>query len=172
MVEQDRGDLPFALVHGRPLVACAGLALAAAGVTLVDLPSRWADVRDAGVPLVLHDPLCPMTPPDFLAACAQAARDGAVVVAVRPVTDTVKVVRDGLVGATVDREALRIVTSPVVLPAAVCAALPGPPTADLAALATRLRRDHPVRLVTAPPEGRRVSTLAELQVLEALTAPD
>ena len=41
----------------------------------------------------LHDALCPMTPPDFIAACvARAVARGrsAVVVGVRPVTDTVK----------------------------------------------------------------------------------
>ena len=42
---------------------------------------------------MLHDALCPMTPPAFIAECvARAVERGCVVVGVRPVTDTVKVV--------------------------------------------------------------------------------
>ena len=37
VVETDRGSLPFALVHGEPLVACAVWALGEAGVFVVDL---------------------------------------------------------------------------------------------------------------------------------------
>ena len=48
MVETDRGSLPFALVHGEPLVACAAWALGEAGVHLVDLGTEWAALVDAG----------------------------------------------------------------------------------------------------------------------------
>ncbi len=95
-------------------------------------------VLDAELPLVLHDALCPMTPPEFIAECVRRAVEADVVVAgVRPVTDTVKVLRDGLVGETLDRETLARVVSPVVVPegvvaaVAACLAEPGPDLADL-----------------------------------------
>ena len=44
MVESDRGSLPFALVHGEPLVAAAAWAMGEAGVTLVDLGTGWEAV--------------------------------------------------------------------------------------------------------------------------------
>ena len=66
-----------------------------------------------------------MTPPEFIAACVRRAVEAGVVVAgVRPVTDTVKVLHDGLVGETLDRETLARVVSPVVVPAGVVARSP------------------------------------------------
>src|SRR4029077_2374783 len=119
VVEADRGSLPFALLHGEPLVACAAWAMGEAGVYLVDATTPWDAVVDIDLPLVWHDALCPMTPPDFIAACVRRAVDEDVVVAgVHPVTDTVKeVVRgaDGpVVGPTHDRETLRRLASPLV----------------------------------------------------------
>ena len=170
MLEQDRGALPFALVHGEPLVACAAWALGEAGVTLVDAGTQWSSLVVSEEPVVLHDPLCPLTPPDFIAACVAAAGD-AVVVAVRPVTDTVKVVRDGYVGGTVDREDLLQVVSPVVLPPAVVAQLDGLPTTDLALLVTALAERFPVVTAEAPATARRISAEDDLRLLEALTPP-
>src|SRR4051794_28324566 len=107
VVEEGRGSLPFALIHGEALVACAAWALGSAGVTVVDWGTPWSAVADTDEPVVLHDALCPMTPPEFIAACVtRAVERDCVVVGVRPVTDTVKVVRDGLVGGTVDRQEL------------------------------------------------------------------
>lgn len=170
MVESDRGSLPFALIHGEALVACASWALGEAGVTPVDFTVPWEAVVEAEEPYVLHDPLCPMTPADFVARCVEAAveRD-AVVVAVRPVTDTVKVVADGLVGETLDRSELVEVTSPIVLPAAVVAQLDAAPGGDFAAIAAALAARFPVVTLEAPPEGRRVADLDDVRVLEALT---
>ena len=171
MLEQDRGSLPFALVHGEPLVACAAWALGEAGVMLVDIGTPWSSLVASGEPVVLHDPLCPLTPPAFLAGCvAAAAAGGEVVVAVRPVTDTVKVVDGGYVGATVDRDGLHQVASPVVLPAEVVAALDGLPSPDLAVLVTSLAARFPVRQVEAPPEARRVGGQDDLRLLEALSS--
>lgn len=170
MVEQDRGSLPFHLIHGEALVAAAAWALGESGVTPVDLSTSWAQLRESGEPFVLHDALCPMTPPDFIARCVrQAAASGAVVVGVRPVTDTVKVVRDDFLEATVDREGLVSVCSPVVLPAAVLAGLEGPPGTDLAALVEELGARHPVEQVVAPAAARRVHDDDEVALLEALT---
>lgn len=172
IVEQDRGSLPFHLVHGEPLVACAAWALGEAGLRLVDTGTPWQEVREAGATVVLHDPLCPMTPADFIAGCVEQAEAGdTVVVGVRPVTDTVKEVAGGVVGATVDRDELRAVCSPIVLPADVVATLPGPPESDFATLVTSLSTRHPVAFADAPPQARRVGSDEDLRLLEQLTAP-
>jgi len=92
-----------------------------------------------------------------------------VVVGVRPVTDTVKIVADGVVGETVDRDELVAVASPVVLPATVVAALGALPSTDFVALVAELRRRYPVELVEAPASARRVASADDLRVLEALT---
>jgi 2-C-methyl-D-erythritol 4-phosphate cytidylyltransferase len=171
VLEQERGHLPFALIHGEALVAAAAWALGAAGVTLVDTGTPWEALVTSGEPVVLHDPLCPMTPPDFIARCVtQAVEHACVVAGVRPVTDTVKVVEDGLVGETLDRTGLVAVASPVVLPPSVVASLGGLPTADLVALVADLRRRYPVELVEAPPSARRVGSTEDVRVLEALTS--
>jgi 2-C-methyl-D-erythritol 4-phosphate cytidylyltransferase len=158
-------------VHGEPLVAAAAWALGEAGVTLVDVGTSWDDLVATEAPLVLHDALCPLTPPGFLAECvAHAAASGAVTVGVRPVTDTVKQLDDSRVGDTADRADLLQVVSPVVLPAAVVGALDGVPTADFAALVAELATRFPVETLEAPAEARRVADEADLRVLEALTA--
>jgi 2-C-methyl-D-erythritol 4-phosphate cytidylyltransferase len=168
-----RGSLPFALIHGEALVACAAWALGEAGVLPVDEGTPWEAVVGTGEPFVVHDPLCPMTPPAFVAACVVRALEHArVVVGVRPVTDTVKVVADGVVGDTVDRDSLVSVASPVVLPPEVVAALDGLPSHDLVELVAALRGHYPVELVEAPPAARRIGSEEDLRVLEALTAGD
>jgi 2-C-methyl-D-erythritol 4-phosphate cytidylyltransferase len=172
VVEAERGSLPFALIHGEALVACAAWALGDAGITPVDHGTTWQELVDAGEAVVLHDALCPMTPASFLAECVLASAErSAVVIGVRPVTDTVKQVEDGYVGATIDREGLVVVTSPIVLPPEVVAALDGPTTSDFATLASLLAARFPVVTVEAPPEGRRVGSLDEVRLLEALTRP-
>lgn len=151
-------------------MACAAWALGEAGVTLVDAGTQWSSLSLAEEPVVLHDPLCPLTPPDFIGACVEAAADGAVVVGVRPVTDTVKTVEDGYVGDTVDRDGLLQVVSPVVLPPAVVAALDGLPSTDLAGLVAHLAEHYPVETREAPATARRVAGEDDLRLLEALTA--
>jgi 2-C-methyl-D-erythritol 4-phosphate cytidylyltransferase len=169
--------LPYALLHGEALVACAAWALGEAGVDLVDATVPWAELVESGRDLVLHDALCPMTPPGFIATCLEHARTtGRPVVGTRPVTDTVKVVADGttghVVGATVDRDSLLAVASPLVVPAALLAALPRPPSTDLArAVADLAAAGHDVDTLQAPPEGRRVSSPDDVRLLEALTQP-
>jgi hypothetical protein len=166
-----RGSLPFALVHGESLVAAASWALTTAGVTLFDYGVSFAAVQDSGEMLVIHDPLCPLTPVTFLTeAIAECARTGAVVVGVRPVTDTIKERSGERLGATVDRDGLLCVTSPVVLPATVVAALDELPTDDLAELVAGLTKRFPVRHLPAPALGRRIVDEADLGVLGALSA--
>jgi 2-C-methyl-D-erythritol 4-phosphate cytidylyltransferase len=172
VIETDRAHLPFALVHGEPLVAAAAWALGEAGVRLVDIGTGWAALAEAGLPFVLHDALCPLTPPTFLAECvAHAVENATVTVGVRPVTDTVKELNEGHVGETVDRDALLQVVSPIVLPAAVVGGLDGLPTTDFAQLVAELATRFPVETLEAPAEARRVADESDLRVLEALTAP-
>lgn len=178
VLDAGRGSLPFALIHGEALVACASWALGEAGVTPVDVGTGWEALVESGEPVVLHDPMCPMTPASFIAACVSSSveRDR-VVVGVRPVTDTVKTVVDGAVGETLDRAELAAVAAPVVLPASVVAGLDGPDgpglsgAVDLSELVGRLRERYEVDLVEAPPQARRVASEEDVRVLEALTAP-
>ncbi|CAA9359334.1 MAG: hypothetical protein AVDCRST_MAG36-2510 [uncultured Nocardioidaceae bacterium] len=168
--------MPFELVHGESLVACAAWALSRSGVTPVDSGLPWSELvallEETGDVLVLHDVLCPMTPPAFIAACVERALDtGVAVVATRPVTDTVKVVTDGFVGETVDRDGLHAVASPLVLPAAAAAALAAVPHDVVRAVARLTAAGHQVERLAAPPEARRVTSVAALRVLEALTTP-
>ncbi|HET8664488.1 MAG TPA: hypothetical protein VFM08_09260 [Nocardioides sp.] len=176
VVERDRRSLPFALLHGEPLVAWAAWAMGEAGIQLLDLTTPWSQVREAGLPLVWHDALCPGTPPDFLADCVRRSVDGDVVVAgVLAVTDTVKELVDGpsgpTVGPTLDRDALRHLASPLVLPAGVVAGLTDRPPADFPTALSQLGAGHRVELVVAPPSAVRVHDPADLARVEALTAP-
>ncbi|MGN6577424.1 MAG: 2-C-methyl-D-erythritol 4-phosphate cytidylyltransferase [Nocardioides sp.] len=167
-----RGSLPFALLHNEALVAVASWALGEAGVELLDFTAPWSEVVERGLPLVVHDPLCPGTSVDFLrAAVAESATSGAVVAGVRPVTDTVKHLDGDVVGATVDRTSLVAVASPVVLPAAVVAGLDGwPDLDDVPAFVDRLRGEYPVTFLEAPPEARRVADESDVRLLEAASA--
>jgi 2-C-methyl-D-erythritol 4-phosphate cytidylyltransferase len=176
VVDEDRGALPYALLHGDPLVAHAAWVLADAGVTPMDVGVPWSEVVDSGRPVVLQDALCPGTPPGFVVECLRRAVDSdTAVVGVRPVTDTVKVVsvvesQGRTVGETVDREGLVSVASPVVLPARLLPDLPAAPGPDLAALVSTLVAEGTgVEMVEAPPAGRRVTSEDEVRMLEAAT---
>lgn len=172
VVEADRGSLPFALIHGEALVVAAVWALGQAEVLPVDMPVTWDTVVEAGEAYVLHDALCPMTPPEFIAQCVETAlaRD-AVVIAVRPVTDTVKRLDGDIVAETVDRDGLLEVLSPIVLPAAVVSTLAEAPITDFAAFAADLATRFPIVTVTAPAAAARVRSLEDVRTLEALTTP-
>ena len=168
--------MPFALVHGESLVAAASWALTTAGIELFDFGTGLAQLQESERMLAIHDPLCPLTPAEFLAEAVEVCeRTGAVVVGVRPVTDTVKEYDDSgsgsplVLGATVDREDLVCVTSPVVLPAAVLGALDALETGDLPALVEQLSSRFPVRHLPAPPLGRRIVEESDLEALTALS---
>ncbi len=112
--------------------------------------------------------------PDFLAACVRrAVADGVAVAGVLAVTDTVKELVDGpdapMVGDTHDRDGLRRLASPLVVPADVVGERDDWPSTDFRAALAGLRRRHDVALVTAPAAARRVRTPEDLAVLEALT---
>jgi 2-C-methyl-D-erythritol 4-phosphate cytidylyltransferase len=167
---EGRGSLPFALVHGESLVAAASWALGEAEVALFDASVSFEQVRAAGRDLVLHDPLCPLTPVDFVRAAAERCEaTGAVVVGYRPVTDTVKHRGAGALGETVDRSGLRSVASPIVIPAAVLARLEAVDSSDFPALVATLADVAQTEWLEAPPLARRVRDEEDLADLEALS---
>lgn len=174
VADADRGSLPFMLIHDEALVAAATWALGESGVTPVDFTTSWEGIVSAEEPLVLHDSLCPMTPPAFIAHCVSTAlAREAVVVGVRPVTDTVKTISisegAAVLGKTVDRSGLVAIASPIVLPPAVVATLDDWPSGDFAAIAASLASRVPVVSVEAPPIGRRVASADDVRLLEALS---
>ena len=167
---EGRGSMPFALVHGESLVAAASWALGEAGIDLFDASVTFEQVRRSGRALVLHDPLCPLTPVDFLRDAVERSRQAdAVVVGFRPVTDTVKHIDGDRLGATVDRTELRAVSSPVVVPARVLAEVDGLDTTDFPALVATLARFGELVWLEAPPLGRPVRDEADVADLEALS---
>lgn len=174
VLEQGRGSLPYSLVHGEPMVRCAALALEQAGIHPVDADTSWPlllDLFDEAESVVFHDALCPLTPPAFLAQCVRrAVANNSVVVAFRPVTDTVKHVERGEIGGTVSRDRLRALASPVVLPTAAARRLPGAVGHDLSGLITSLARGGgSLDWVEAPAAAGRVRTRDDVGLLEALT---
>ena len=173
------GALPFTTLHGVPLYLHALARPAAArrptwsstratgsaapstatscppGVRLLT-PDEWWAERAPG-PVLLHDALCPLAPPDFLRlhgrACGRAP-GGLARPPYRPVTDTVKTVLGDQIEGTIDRDRIATVVSPLVLAAAVLAALDGPPPfEDFAAIVALARGHGPVELVRAPSRG-------------------
>lgn len=167
---EGRGSLPFALVHGESLIAAASWAVGEAGVQLFDASVEFSMIRESGRPLLLHDPLCPLTPADFLAAAVELCLEtGRIVVGYRPVTDTIKKQDEAALGETVDRSQLRAVTTPVVLPAAVLADLEGIDATDFAALVAQLAEVSEIEWLQAPAIAARISSQADLEVLEALS---
>lgn len=169
--DEGRGSLPFALVYGEPLIAAATFAVEAADITVVDPRTEWPTIVDTDLPLVIHDPLCPLTPSSFLGAAVELALEtDEVVVGVRPVTDTIKVDLGERLGETVDRTTLREVTSPLVLPARVVAELTAMPTGDLTAILATVSR-FGVRELEAPALSRRIRVRDDIRVLEALGRP-
>ena len=176
------GRLGEVLLHGVPLVSHARRGLRDAGVEVLATDSPWNSLVTRGhrtvsgtrngecsSTLVVHDPMCPLTPAAFISSLVDAAlTSGAVQVGVRPVTDTIKSVAHDIVGRTVDRELLLAIASPVVLAPPVVAALPDwPDTDDFANLVRSLRELFPVQFVEVPAMGRRVEDLSAVRLLEA-----
>lgn len=163
----DVGPSASLALHGAPLASHARHRLVDARVEVLPTRTSWASVVARDLPLVLHDPLCPLTPAEFL-VFAVASASSTVVAGSRPVTDTIKTMRAERVGGTVDRDSLVAVTSPVVLPAALVAALDEwPAVEDLVGLVDDLRSRHPVTFLEAPSLGRRVEDESAVLLLEA-----
>ena len=192
-----RADLAFHELHGEPLYGHGLRALVEAvgpvvvGVDAAEAPRVRRDVEHWGLPatvredaewwsavraepgagLVVHDVLCPLVTGAFIAELCRRAeeRPDAALVAVRPVTDTLKEVVDDRIERTIDREGLVSITSPVVLPRALVTDPEDvPPVTDFAALVAWLRPRAHVELVRAPSLARRVEHAGAVHLLESL----
>lgn len=163
-------------------VAAAGLATRA-GVSVaraVDAGGLAAAVTEAypsrpdSTALLVHDPLCPLAPSSHLLTVLDAAlaADGSWTAAAGAhlVTDTVKTVHQddrGLVlGGTVDRDALRMVTTPVLVPAGAAAHVTAAGGAP--GLVRQLRAHGHVALLPSPPLARRVHDRSGLDLVLGL----
>jgi hypothetical protein len=142
-------------------------------------PIRWLNPRsDADFleaitefdRILIHDLLCPLADPQFFGE--MAAADGQATAAVRPLVETVKAMRGDVVAGTLDRDVLRMVTSPIVVDRDVLAEVPDvvEGLSDFAVLVSRLRAVTPVALAPAPAGAVRVSDEADLRLL-ALHGP-
>lgn len=122
--------------------------------------------------VVIHDPLCPLVPARFVRQLLLKARSRRVMVGVRPVVDTIKATINGAIAGTVDRDALRIVSSPVVVPGSRLAGVPDLTTAltHLGLLVQALRMDGGVELVVAPSSSRRVEDRSGLLLMASVDA--
>jgi 2-C-methyl-D-erythritol 4-phosphate cytidylyltransferase len=196
-----RERLAYAVLGGRTLLLTAAATLTSAGAErvivvaasgqrsrtadafrdieqladLVECPEQDSVLREtasAARVIVIHDPLCPLVTPAEIRTALHGWVPGTATVLVRPVIDTVKAARDGVICETVDRESLRIVSSPVVLSGALLAEAPDLTTVlgRPAALVELLRARCPVTLATAPPASQRVEDLSSLDVLAAMSA--
>lgn len=151
VVDEGRGSLPYSLVLGESLVACAAWGLGDAGVTAVDHGTLWEGLVDSGEPFVLHDSLCPLTPAPFIGDCVRRAVE----------TDAVVVGVD---------DSGRVL-SPVVLPASVVASLDALPSTDFEELVARLEGRATVERVLAPVSAARIGSVEDVAALEALVTP-
>lgn len=137
---------------------------------------EWWDLASRSAPpsLLVHDPLCPLVPAEFLAAVCRRAGEqrGTSFVAFRPVTDTVKTAVDGRIQGTIDRENLAALTSPVLIAGAVLSASvragDPPPVSDFAGLVAWIRARGPLELVAAPVLGGRVDGASAVNLLECV----
>lgn len=131
----------------------------------------------AGDDLVaVHDPMCPGLSAVGLRRCIAAAESGVAALGARPVTDTVKRVEDGWLGATLDRDALTALASPVVFRGRELAGLEARlqrvgDLADLPVLVDALATACTLLAVEVPSSGRRIHDAADLRLLECSAQP-
>lgn len=180
LLASGRVDRVVVAVAADQVVAASVLLAGSDRVTLVTGGAERSDsvraaldtAADADVVLV-HDAARCLTPPAVVSAVVAAVAAGAgAVIPVLPVSDTVKRVDpEGVVMATVDRTALRIVQTPQGFDAGLLrrayAAAAGPATDD-AGLVERL--GEPVHTVPGHPHAFKITTPFDLAVAEALVA--
>lgn len=148
-----------------PLVVVAG------GALRQDSVAAGLQILTDDVVLV-HDAARPLMPGSVVVAVLSALTSGAVaVVPVLPVSDTLKVVHDGIVRATVDRSTLAAVQTPQGFRHDVLTrahALAGPAATDDAGLVEALG----IAVATVPghPAGFKITTAWDVEVAEALLA--
>lgn len=129
-------------------------------------PTRTADQTHA----MFHDPSCPLLPPAVLREVAQTTgqRPDDVIALSRPVTDTVKSVRDGHIHQTVPRTSLRTLGSPVVVPFSVLDTLDLTGVTSLVGLLGAIGPAHHIEHLPAPVVGRVVGAAEDTALLQAL----
>lgn len=154
-------------------VASVGAALATALDDVANLSGPAAE-HAIGV-VLLHDPRCPLVSPSCLREVLERAvgEPDAVHVGARSVTDTVKIVNDGSVLATVDRDVLRVLTSPMAISVPVLRQLHSDGrladcTDMIDVLELARAAGTRVRWVAAPSLARRIAETAEVALLECL----
>jgi 2-C-methyl-D-erythritol 4-phosphate cytidylyltransferase len=180
------GSLALAELAGEPLLLRALSATSAAGLDPVVVTDDLASVRPVlqdvapllGIadlaaavgqrgPLLVHDPLCPLTPPSLLVSMSAMGADGAAAVAVLALTDTVKTTAGNVVTGTIDRAAVAAVASPFVGPTELVLQAGGA-VLDLPGLVRRLWDLVPIELVAAAAQCARVSEPSELELLSSV----
>jgi hypothetical protein len=121
--------------------------------------------------VIIHDPVCPLVSSSFARRLLDMETSDPIV-AVRPVIDTVKAAPGGVIAHTMDRDGLRVISSPIVLDASdlLSADDLGLALADLTVLVEHVRVRSNPRLVTAPSASRRVEDISGLRLAAAIEA--
>jgi 2-C-methyl-D-erythritol 4-phosphate cytidylyltransferase len=194
----ERGPLVFARFRGRALFLSAVDALSAAGaepimvlvgpgdlsraehelaaypaVELVEGPAehtRVADAASASQVAVIHDPLCPLVSAPALRRMLRSREPATVTLCVLALVDSVKAVREGFVEESLDRDSLRVLSSPLIMPADLLREVPdlGATLSRPTALAEWLDGRSAVHLALAPLMSQRAEDLSSLAVLELI----
>ena len=151
----------LAALRAAPRRGAGGLRGLGAGGVRVSTSSTPAspgtDIVEAGEDLVLHDALCPMTPPAFIAACLERARATGLTSwsgSARSPTPSRSSPTTGW-GRPSTATTLVAITSPLVVPAAVLAELDAPTVTatSAAAVADLAAAGHRVETLAAPVRG-------------------
>lgn len=163
--------LPADAIDEAPLgtIGVAGGDVRSESVRLALLASGGGD------PVIVHDAARPLASTElFERAVAELAESGAdAVIAATPVADTIKEVAGGIVERTLDRSRLWAVQTPQVFRRAALERALADATDELLAQATDdawliERAGGLVRVVEAPPENLKVTTVTDLHVAELL----
>jgi 2-C-methyl-D-erythritol 4-phosphate cytidylyltransferase len=123
--------------------------------------------------MLIHDAAWPLVTPELIGAVCEKAREHGAAIAVGPVKETIKQVRDGLVVGTLAREHLAQVQWPAALTHEAArralAVAPGPPPGTSLAALLFAAGINPAA-VPGPPENTGIRSAADLAVAEALLA--
>jgi 2-C-methyl-D-erythritol 4-phosphate cytidylyltransferase len=130
-----------------------------------------ADLNPPPVWVMIHDGARPFVTPEIIAAGLEAGKSCGAATAAVPVNDTIKVVRDGAVHATLDRAELWAVQTPQVFSFPLIHQAHHSPAAeadvtDDAALLERL--EHPVAIFPGAYSNIKITTQHDLALAETL----
>ncbi len=124
--------------------------------------------------VVVHDGVRPLVLPESIAATVEAARVGGAATLATKVSETVKVVHEGIALRTLDRSPLWLAQTPQAFRYALLreaherARAAGVVGTDDAMLIERL--GHQVRIVPGPVDNLKISTASDLALAEAILA--